>query len=238
MVQIGAKSKHIKASKERYILGQNTTCKFSGQSLLSRYKMTLKQQFNGEKWRNVLVLECLQFQIFIWCKHFQQVLSLSLQLLSVCCFVWGIHLVVNVLRLRPSSRILLLMSVETLHLSWRVTCACLQQFFFLSPPQKAVCFFLTKMGQAGSDQLQSWHFQLVSIIPSAKTVVWNAVCFIYMASQHGFFRKLSPRKHTEMKLLTFELHFFQGTIDNITFFKMSNNHMADDVNTILCVVIG
>ena len=106
------------------------------------------------------------------------------------------------------------------------------------PPQKAVCFFLTKMGQAGSDQLQSWHFQLVSIIPSAKTVVWNAVCFIYMASQHGFFRKLSPRKHTEMKLLTFELHFFQGTIDNITFFKMSNNHMADDVNTILCVVIG
>ena len=36
----------MKGSKERYLLGQNTTCEFSGQSPLSSYKMTLKQQFN------------------------------------------------------------------------------------------------------------------------------------------------------------------------------------------------
>ena len=29
-VQFGTGSKHIKDSKERYLLGQNTTCKFSG----------------------------------------------------------------------------------------------------------------------------------------------------------------------------------------------------------------
>ena len=37
--------------KERYLLGQNTTSKFSGQSSLSSYKTTLKQQLNGEKRR-------------------------------------------------------------------------------------------------------------------------------------------------------------------------------------------
>ena len=131
------------------------------------------------------------------------------------------------------------------YVSWNFTSfmesdMCLSSTVLLfSPPQKAVCFFfLTKMGQAGSDHLQSWHFQLVSFIPSAKTVVWNAVRFIYMASQHGFLWNCLPEKNTEMKLLTFELHFFRGTIDDISFFKMSNNHMVDDVNTILCVVTG
>jgi len=32
-----------------YLLGQNTTCDFSGQSPLTSYKTTLKQQLNGEK---------------------------------------------------------------------------------------------------------------------------------------------------------------------------------------------
>ena len=38
-----------KGSQVRCLLGQNTTCEFSGQSPLSGYKMTLKQQLNGEK---------------------------------------------------------------------------------------------------------------------------------------------------------------------------------------------
>ena len=41
--------KHIKGSKQWYFLEQDSTCKFSGQFLLSRYKTTLKQQLNGEK---------------------------------------------------------------------------------------------------------------------------------------------------------------------------------------------
>ena len=41
---------HIKGQKECYSLWQNTTCEFSGWSLLSSYKMTLKQQLNGENW--------------------------------------------------------------------------------------------------------------------------------------------------------------------------------------------
>ena len=42
--------KHIKGEKERYLLWQNTTCEFSGDTLLSSYKTTVKQQLNGEKW--------------------------------------------------------------------------------------------------------------------------------------------------------------------------------------------
>ena len=38
-----------KGSQERYLLGQNKTSKFSRQSSLSSYKMTLKHQLNGEK---------------------------------------------------------------------------------------------------------------------------------------------------------------------------------------------
>ena len=38
------RTKHIKGSKERYLLGQNTTCKNLGYSPLSNYKTTLKQQ--------------------------------------------------------------------------------------------------------------------------------------------------------------------------------------------------
>ena len=49
LVQKQIRSKHIKGSKECRLLEQNTTCKFSGQSALSSYKMTLKQQLNGEK---------------------------------------------------------------------------------------------------------------------------------------------------------------------------------------------
>ena len=44
------RSKHIKCSKDRYLLGQKTTCQFSGQSPLSSYKTTLKQQLKGDKW--------------------------------------------------------------------------------------------------------------------------------------------------------------------------------------------
>ena len=43
------RSKHVKGLKARYLLGQNTTCEFSGYSPLSSYKTTLKQQLNGEK---------------------------------------------------------------------------------------------------------------------------------------------------------------------------------------------
>ena len=39
----------MKVSKECYLVGQNTTCKFWGWSPLSGYKTTLKQQLNGEK---------------------------------------------------------------------------------------------------------------------------------------------------------------------------------------------
>ena len=39
-------------------------------------------------------------------------------------------------------------------------------------------------------------------------------------------------------LLTFWDPFFSSTVDDITFLIMSNNHMADKVNTILCMVIG
>ena len=50
------RSKQVKGSKERYLLGQNTTCRFSTWSPLSSYKTTLKQQLNGEirlkmRWR-------------------------------------------------------------------------------------------------------------------------------------------------------------------------------------------
>jgi len=44
------RSKHVKGSKECYLLGQNTRRKSSGQSLLSSYKTTLKQQLNSEQW--------------------------------------------------------------------------------------------------------------------------------------------------------------------------------------------
>ena len=37
------KSKHIKGSKERYLLGQNEAFEFSGQSPLSSYKTTPKR---------------------------------------------------------------------------------------------------------------------------------------------------------------------------------------------------
>ena len=40
----------IKGSKQRYLLGHNAACKFSGWSPLSSNKTTLKQQLNGEKW--------------------------------------------------------------------------------------------------------------------------------------------------------------------------------------------
>ena len=43
------RSKHIKGSKERYLLGQNTTCEFSGYSPLWSYKTTLKLQLSVEK---------------------------------------------------------------------------------------------------------------------------------------------------------------------------------------------
>ena len=36
---INTSSKHMKGSKERYLLGQNTTCEFSGSSPLSGYKV-------------------------------------------------------------------------------------------------------------------------------------------------------------------------------------------------------
>jgi len=40
----------MKGSKERYLLGQNTTCEFSTlKSPLSSYKTTLEQQLNSEK---------------------------------------------------------------------------------------------------------------------------------------------------------------------------------------------
>ena len=42
-------SKHIKGSKQCYLLGQNTTCKFLVLSPLSTYKTTLTQQLNGKK---------------------------------------------------------------------------------------------------------------------------------------------------------------------------------------------
>ena len=44
-------SKHIKGSKERYLLGQDKTSKFGGKSLLSSYKMTIKSEMvkNYEK---------------------------------------------------------------------------------------------------------------------------------------------------------------------------------------------
>ena len=48
----------IKSSKERYLLGQNTTSEFSGYSPLLSYKTTLKQQLNGEndeKWDGKLI---------------------------------------------------------------------------------------------------------------------------------------------------------------------------------------
>ena len=46
-------NKHIKGSKERYLLGQNTTCEFSGFSPLSSYKNDIRQQLNGEKRRKL-----------------------------------------------------------------------------------------------------------------------------------------------------------------------------------------
>ena len=57
------RSKHIKGSKEHYLSGQNTTCKFSGWSTLSiSHKMTLEQQLksekekkNDEKWEGQLI---------------------------------------------------------------------------------------------------------------------------------------------------------------------------------------
>ena len=43
-------SQHIKGLKQRYLLGQNTTCaNYAGNLLSSSYKTTLKQQLNGEK---------------------------------------------------------------------------------------------------------------------------------------------------------------------------------------------
>ena len=45
----GKRSKHIKCSEERYLLGQNTTCEFLGYSHLSSYKTTLNEEVNGEK---------------------------------------------------------------------------------------------------------------------------------------------------------------------------------------------
>ena len=43
-------SKNIKVSKDQYLLGQNTTCKFLGSAPLSSYKVTLlKRQLKGEK---------------------------------------------------------------------------------------------------------------------------------------------------------------------------------------------
>jgi len=39
----------MKDSQERYLLGQYTTCEFSGLSPLLSYKTTLKQRLNGEK---------------------------------------------------------------------------------------------------------------------------------------------------------------------------------------------
>ena len=41
--------KHIKGSKECYLLGQNTKRKFLGNPLYQANKTTLKQQLNGEK---------------------------------------------------------------------------------------------------------------------------------------------------------------------------------------------
>ena len=44
-----SRSEHIKGSKERYLLGQAKTSRFSGQSPSLSYKTTLKQQINGQK---------------------------------------------------------------------------------------------------------------------------------------------------------------------------------------------
>ena len=71
-------SKHTEGSKERYLLGQNTTREFSGQSPLSSYKTTLKQQLNGGKrlkmrWRAkppiCFCLSCFCIQCLEECRH-------------------------------------------------------------------------------------------------------------------------------------------------------------------------
>ena len=43
------RSKQMKGSEQRHLLEQNATCELSGESPLSSYKTTVKQQINGEK---------------------------------------------------------------------------------------------------------------------------------------------------------------------------------------------
>ena len=55
-------SKHIKDSKERYLLGQTQHANFRGNPFFHSYKPTLKQQLNSEKWD----VELKQLSAFGW----------------------------------------------------------------------------------------------------------------------------------------------------------------------------
>ena len=107
------------------------------------------------------------------------------------------------------------------------------------PPTKGSLLFLLNQNGTGWQRPSSKLAFPACILHSICENSGKKCSSFHMHGQSAWiFMKLSPRKNTEMKLLTFELHFFQGTIDDISFFKMSNNHMVDDVNTILCVVTG
>ena len=77
--------------------------------------------------------------------------------------------------------------------------------------------------------------------PPANSAVRNTVGFIYMGqiSMDGYLIVFQFHlcEYLETGLLSLGI-FFSGTADDIMFLIASNIHIADDVNTILCMVIG
>ena len=74
-----------------------------------------------------------------------------------------------------------------------------------------------------------------SLNPSANSAVRNTAGSICMCQINMDFHAIVSQFHLcdyiETKLLSFGIHFFPGTVDDI-FLMTSNNHTADDVNTV------
>ena len=80
-----------------------------------------------------------------------------------------------------------------------------------------------------------------SLNPSANGAVRNTVGSTYICQTsmvlHAVISQFHLREHRNQIAQLWD-PYFSGTVDDITFLITSNNHMTDDVNTILSMVIG
>ena len=92
------------------------------------------------------------------------------------------------------------------------------------------------------DHLQSWLLQLWIPQSLCKRCSTKHSWLHTSVKSAWIFMRLSPSficvwTHTNNIAQLWD-HFFPGTVEDVTFLIMSNNHMADDANTILCMVMG